>query len=292
MRVLLPVAIVFCSSLSAQTTFAPDGAKWTYLQGIISGPDTNIAEIEVVGDTMIAGRTCSHLVQNSGWSICHEFLTYLTMSGDSLSYWDQSTSEFHLLFDWSSTVGSTWSTPITQADQLIDTLDWSVLDTGHVTIDGVPFRSFDVSVMSRQWTLFSPNVGIVIERLGGMSAPFTWEPGFCDAESFIALRCYEDQQFSWLSPQFSQCDLSTSIPEHGTGTSLWVYPTILEAEETITVTAPSGALVDVVDATERLVNSLKNASQELRFTMQEPGLYFVRANIGSRPIGTQRILVR
>ena len=75
--------ILFTTSIAAQT-WAPIGAKWTYKQGHFGGPDTNLAVVEVVGETIIDGRTCSDMAATAGWLLCHKFIRFTCVSNDSL----------------------------------------------------------------------------------------------------------------------------------------------------------------------------------------------------------------
>jgi hypothetical protein len=236
MRILLPFAIAFSTSLCAQTTFAPVGAKWTYVQGSWGGPDTNLMVLEAISDTIIQGRTFSKIQVNEGWFGCHEFVQFLSQSNDSLSYFDPDAEQIHLLFRWNAEIGASWSTPVEQSGYL-DTLDWTVMDTSHTLIDGSWLRTLDVSVASRQWMLFSYG-GTFTERLGGMGAPFTWILGFCDGETFQGLRCYSDPGITWLNPQLPQCDLITGLSEHSAPPLVMVSPSTVDAGGTVHVTMP------------------------------------------------------
>ncbi|MBK7383446.1 MAG: T9SS type A sorting domain-containing protein [Flavobacteriales bacterium] len=290
MRALLPFLITLPIALAGQTTFAPIGAKWTYKQGQAFSPDTNVAMIEVIGDTLVAGRSCRKLVLSTGWFTCHEFLPILTMSGDSLLYWNDGTGEFHMLFNWAGDIGSSWSTPITQSTTFADTLDWTVTDTAHVVIDGYWLKSYEVQVMSRGWTLFSPSTGTIIERLGGLGAPFTWVFGACDAETFIELRCYEDPEITWLNPLVPQCVLSTGIPETPLSVVLDVRPTFVEPNRSVRIAARD-AQVAVLDLSGRVI--LERAvygSMEIMFDTR--GMYFVRSTTADGQVAQQRIVVR
>lgn len=192
-------------------SWAPVGAKWTYVQGSCCGPDTNLAVLEVVGDTLLAGRTYSRLEVEQGWFYCHAFLPYLAANADSVWFWDPYQEEEQLLFRWNALPGDTWSTPISAYEDVFDTLYWTVLDTGHVIIDGVFLRKLWMNVDPHFGNMFGVNYGAVTERLGGETAPFTWVQGPCDAETFNRLRCYEDGQIQWQSPLYPSCALG--IPD-------------------------------------------------------------------------------
>ena len=68
MRTFLPLAFLLCTSLHAQTTFAPIGAAWTYTQGFAFAPDSGLFRIECLGDTVIQGTICSVLDYSEGIS--------------------------------------------------------------------------------------------------------------------------------------------------------------------------------------------------------------------------------
>lgn len=278
---LLPIAVV------AQTTFAPIGAMWTYEQGSWSGPDTTLMAVEVVSDTIMSGRLFSKVQVNEGWTGCHEFVQYYSDSNDSLFYYEHDSGLTQLLFRWNASIGETWSTPIEQTGYL-DTLDWTVLDTSHVLVDGLWLRSLDVSVESRQWLFFSYG-GTITERLGGSWAPFTWILGFCDGETFLGLRCYEDADITWQNPQVLQCDLGVGIKEHDE-VNMVIDPTLAVQGQPIQVSTSVGTL-EVFDATGRVVRELSSTGN-LTFDLHSPGAYLVRLSGRRGEVAIGRILVR
>ncbi len=287
MRKLILATILLSTALNAQTTFAPLGAKWTYKQGTIFSPDTNLAVLEVINDTFIQGRTCSKLQINQGWFGCHEFVQFLSQSNDSMFYFDPTSNEFHLLFRWDAVVGENWSTPVQQSG-FLDTLDWSVIDTGQTTIDGLWLRTLQINVVPRQGTIYGYG-GTVIERLGGLWTPFTWILGFCDGETFLELRCYEDPDISWLNPQFEQCDLITGVPDAFVSSELMVSPTVIDRGETISITSTEPLAIELLDATGRIAQRARTSAT---ISIDQPGFYFIRGVVGSRAISTRRVLVR
>lgn len=288
MRTLLPLVFLLSTSLNAQTTFAPIGAKWTYKQGSCCGPDTNLMVIEATSDTIIQGRTFSKLQVSEGWFGCHEFVQFFSGSNDSLFYFDPDSDQSHLLFRWDAMIGESWSTPVEQSGYP-DTLDWTVMDTSHVVVDGLWLRTLEVNVESRQWMLFSYG-GAITERIGGSGAPFTWILGFCDGETFQGLRCYEDPDISWLNPQFPQCDLSVGLNESPAGSSFSIRPTLASVGESIQVNGSQGTIL-VLDAVGRVV--LERTTQGLvTFDLDTPGTYIVRFTAREGGNAHQRIVVR
>lgn len=274
-------------TLAAQSSFAPVGAKWTYKQGSWAGPDTTLMVLEVVSDTLISGRTFSKVQINEGWLGCHELVQFYSDSNDSLFYYEPDSGLAQLLFRWNASIGDSWSTPVEQTG-FQDTLDWTVLDTSHVLIDGLGLRSLNVTVESRQWTLFSYG-GTVIERLGSLWSPFTWIFGACDGETFLGLRCYEDPDINWQNPQVTQCGLGVGVEEHD-GVQMVIQPTLVLQGEPVPVTGAAGA-VDMFDAAGRLVRTLATSGM-LAITFDRSGAYVLRLTSDRGERAVQRVLVR
>ena len=297
-RTLPLVALLLPIALPAQTAFAPVGARWTYTQGSCCGPDSTVAVIEVLSDTVIGGRTCSRLTASSGWFGCYGIVRYLTVSNDSMYYFNEDDPRFQLLFRWNAEPGSTWETPISQG-AFTDTLDWTVSDTGHVVIGGVPLRTLTIGQDSRQGVLYCPLDGLITEQLGG-AAPFTWAFAACDGETYNGLRCYDQNIFplpeppppppiSWLNPQFPQCDLSVGIDARSSGERFSARPTLASTNESIRVTSASGIL-DVFDGRGQLV-SRHRTNGSTSISMGSSGAYVLRFTTANGEVAHQRVVV-
>ncbi len=271
MRALLLLSVLIPFGSAAQTTFAPVGAKWTYKQGSWAGPDTNLMVLEATADTLIQGRTFTKLQVNEGWFGCHEFVQFFSESNDSLFYFEPDSEQVHLLFRWNALIGESWSTPVEQGGYL-DTLDWTVTDTSLTIIDGQWLRTLEVNAESRQWTLFSYG-GVYVERLGGYGAPFTWILGFCDGETFLGLRCYEDADLNWQDPQVTQCALSVGVEEYDRAT-MRVMPGLATVGESIHITSGAG-IVEVFDAAGQVVRSFSTSGNS-SFALDRSGAYVLR----------------
>lgn len=293
-RVLFSVAALVASLPVAAQAWAPVGATWTYKQGSCCGPDTTLLVLEVVSDTLISGRTFNRLEVNEGWFGCHEFVQFFSESNDSLIYFNTNSGQHHLLFRWNALVGESWSTPVEQIGYL-DTLDWSVLDTGLLQVNGTWFRTLDVVVNSRGSLLFSYG-GTVIERLGGLGTPFTWILGFCDGEAFQGLRCYSDSIITWQNPDVPQCALGTSVPELNVQ-GFRVVPNLLERGEALTVDLgdrmhAEGLTVRLTDLSGRVLSEAPIAGTRTTLQVDASGAFLVILLKNGRPIGRQRVVVR
>jgi hypothetical protein len=279
--------------VQAQTPFAPVGAQWTYETGIWSGPDTSLLTVQVLSDTVIAGRACSVLSSSGSFIICHAFPQFISSSNDSTFYWDLSSSTHQLLFRWNAVPGDQWSTRISY-DSVIDTVDWTVADTGHVTVDGLSLRTISAVPTARNNALFLEGQSFYIERLGDPSGPFRWTTGVCDAETFIGLRCYEDNDISWLNPQFPQCALSTGIHEARKEPAFTISPSPVEAGQPFTITLRPGASdaqLQILDASGRLVFD-RSINGLATFSLPQSGMYLVQTFGGGVPTAPQRLIVR
>ncbi|MGV9013548.1 MAG: T9SS type A sorting domain-containing protein [Flavobacteriales bacterium] len=299
---LLILPFLFYFTLRAQTPFAPIGSQWTYTQGSCCGPDSTIAVLQVLSDTVINGRTCSNVTTASGWFGCYEVVHYFTVSNDSMYYFNEDLQQYQLLFRWNAVPGDTWSTPISQG-AFRDTLDWAVSDTGHVIIGGVSLRTLTVDQNSRQWELFCPLGGVITEQLGG-SAPFTWIYAACDGETYNGLRCYEENIFpmpeppppppiSWLNPQYPQCGLVTAVQELSGKGGFTVSPSVVLAGQPFSITLTPGTVDPFMrswDSTGRLV--LEHAvTPSGAFTLSHAGVYFIQLEGNGTRIMTRRLVV-
>lgn len=291
----LALALALPSLAPAQQPFAATGSTWTYTQGSCCWPDSNIAVITVPGDTLIEGRTYSKLEGTSGWFGCYSFAPFLRNSNDSMYYRIGGGSAEQLLFRWDAIPGATWSTPLVQQG-FVDTLDWSVTDTGHVLIDGVQLRTLTVYQTSRQGTLFAAVGGVVTERLGPTCAPFTWVFAACDGETFLNTRCYTDPEISWINPQYPQCDLVSGIPEGNTPCVFSVYPSVVGRGDKVYVhmnTASLGPAVLLLrDATGRMLKNIPVKGNAMEISIEHGGMLWLTLESNGGLRATRQLLVR
>lgn len=287
---LLPLAL---SLLAQAQSWAPAGAQWTYKQGSCCGPDTNLAVISAVGDTLIDGRTCTKLAVEEGWFGCYAFLEFFAESNDSLFHYDTSTGEFQLLFRWNALPGDTWYTAISDGSTLNDTLDWTVLDTGSVVIDGMTLRTWDVQALTRYF-LFEAPIGFVTERLGPFGSPFTWVNSVCDGETFLQLRCYEDNDLTWQNPAVPQCGIATHVAEEQGRSVFGMGPNPVSAGGTVHIelAQPAPARLHVRDASGREVLHATLSDGRTSFALTTPGIYLVAVEQMPATRAQERLVVR
>jgi hypothetical protein len=284
--------------LAHTQSWAPIGAKWTYTVGSSVSPDSFILVIEAASDTVIAGRPCRQLDVLSGGFGCYVFNRFHHQSNDSLYFWDEPAEAFRLLFRWNAVPGDTWSIPLELeglgADGR-DTLDWSVLDTSTVDVEGLQSRQFSVNMTSRNG-IWQPSIGtIVTERLGPLASPFVWKFEICDGEYYAGLRCYEDNDIAWQSPDVPQCALGTGITEAGASPPFIMSPNpVLAGEPTYIELIGTAAPTDmhVYDALGREVLQSRLMEARTPLTLPVRGMYVINLRRAGVPAAQQRLLVR
>lgn len=215
-----PLTLLLLLSLlpaSAQELFVPVGATWNYNghhwedHGMMLWLPY-VDQISCTGTEVVDGRLCSVLSPTDPigpmiW--CNYIPPYLSLENDTVYYWNSLDSTFQVLYVLNTSIGDSWTSPSpihTQTDEFDVT--WTVLDTGHIEVDGVVLR---------QWALQSDQ-GVpdtLTERMGLSSSLTPWNWGIwsgCDLALLESLRCYADDEISWMAPQFTACELTTDPP--------------------------------------------------------------------------------
>ncbi|MBL7944776.1 MAG: T9SS type A sorting domain-containing protein [Flavobacteriales bacterium] len=298
MRILFPLAFLLCSTLNAQTIFAPNGASWTYTQRFASTLDSSLFRVECTGDTLLQGTSCSVLDFGGGISDCMGFRQYVTTVGDSVMFWEPIDSTFRTLYVFGLNPGEGWQTLVGRGyfDQgawvtVFDTLSFVVTMSDTVEINGISLRW---SAVEANWSALNsgqnvPLSGMITERSGHSLFMFPWIDGACDVEYNGPLRCYSDPDITWLNPQFPQCGLSVGLNEFPEGSSFWIRPTLATAGEPIEVNGSQGT-VTVLDAVGHVVIR-KNIQGRTSVDIDTPGTYIVRFAANEGAAVHQRIVV-
>jgi len=304
---LLLLPALFSVPLFSQTTFAPIGAQWTYTQHHVGAADTNLFVIQCVGDTVIQGRTCSQLEYTAGWNDCMPFYHEVALQGDSILAWQRYESRFMTLYVLNQAPGFTWKSLIDYPFG-VDTMRWTVLDTGHVAINGVTLFSQTVSATaSGPYGTTSLSSGTITERLGDMAYLFPWIGGACDMEVNTPLRCYQEGTLIpppplpppvyWLNPQFPQCDLSTGINENIQHAGMHITPNLVERGGQVSVTfdppiAAGGGNVVVRDISGRMMSKLSITGASMSIAFEAPGIMLLTAEMHDGTRITRCVVVR
>lgn len=143
------------------------------------------------------------------------------------------------------------------------------------------------AVASDQLGWFPYSSGTIIERLGDLGYMFPWMLGL-DGDIVRGLRCYEDNEISWLSPHVLQCALGIGVEEHD-GSEIVIRPSLAFQGELIQVLGAVGTL-EVFDATGRLVRTYLTSGQ-LTFDLDRSGAYLLRLTSVRGELAIGRVLV-
>jgi hypothetical protein len=284
--------------LAGAQGWAPIGATWTYKQGQVASPDTNLATITLTGDTVIQGKSCDKLEIIDGYFNCFPFYDFIHYNGDSLWIHDAIDDRFMLLMCMNALPGDSWATELQHSSGGVrDTITWTVLDTATIIVDGIPLRSLDLSYASANLGL-SPYCWphcTFIERIGNLKYLFDLQNGVCDAETFLGLRCYEDNDISWQSPSVPQCALSTSIAAWHEPAFFSLSPNPVAAGEPLflELQVPSTPVEVIVhDALGREVLRSNLKDMRTQMTISVSGVYVVTLQQAGTVLAQQRLVVR
>ena len=166
----------------------------------------------------------------------------------------------------------------------------TVTGSSTVTIDGVELSRLTLNYS--QGTMFDAYVGQwVTERLGSIRYLFPWPLSTCDGTFVVALRCYEDPEFSWLNPQFTQCDFSTGIDEADAVPSLLMGSSIVNAGEPIAVKTTPGSAVELLQSDGRCLHRTVALGPITELRTDAAGMCLVRVR-NAEGTRTQRVIVK
>ena len=279
MRTLLLATVLASATLSAQTTFAPIGATWTYDQ------EEDTYTMTAVGDTVLNGQPCS-IIQGSSYSICWQSQAYTYQSGDTV-FWsdDQYLPQFFELYRWNAQVGESWDVwtngPVT--------VTYTVLSTGTTVVNGQPHRTLNVEATDTQMQ-WAQSSGVLIENIGDTLFMFPWLAAFCDAMAPWPLRCYTDSALgTFLRPGITECALSSGIAEPHPEPLLIARPTLAATGEPIYLTCDRG-LLELFDPTGRKVLE-RMTSGSTTLELERSGTYLLRFTSRVGEVAHQRIMV-
>lgn len=276
--------------------WAPTGAQWTYKQGHAGGPDTNLAVITAIGDTVVQGRDCTKLEATDGFFICFPFYDIIHYDGDSLWIYDRHDDRFMLLMCMNALPGDSWVTELQHsAGGTRDTITWTVLDTATIVVDGIALRSLDLAYDGLVLSPYCWPHCTFIERIGNLKYLFDFQMGFCDAETFHGLRCYQDDEIFWQSPSVPLCALSTSIAELDDANWFSLSPNPVTTGTPVQGDIPAlhgGMQLVVFDGLGREVLRSDVRNERIELNLSTCGIHVVTLHRDGVPIAKQRIVVR
>ena len=178
--------------------FAPFGAKWTFQTGGFIPdvcPLNNI--IEVIGDTIIQGKSC-RIVQKAV-STCDllPHINYVYNQGLKVYLFDIDKEAFHLIYDFGASEGESYQVLLPDFVLEDSYHEVKVLETATINIDGTDYPAQFVEV-SFHHDQGEDIVGLdtIVQPFGSLSSLFMQEAFLCDDCRDFDLRCYSDNNIS------------------------------------------------------------------------------------------------
>lgn len=210
---LAVIAFVLCTiSGFSQVTWAPVGAKYhyTYWYDDFMSIQTEIMEVEVVGDTVIQGKNCRIFQQNSGiigWNWGCGGNHYLYEEGSRVYFFDDANQSFQLLYDFTKETGESWEVP------LCESLCYSFQNLT-VRVDSVSFTELNMKTIKTQHVSFLDDTGTpfgndrVYEGIGSATQMFFVQENCTTADvGFLNLRCFNSPIEGLFNFTGEDCDV-------------------------------------------------------------------------------------
>ena len=188
-KALLTTAILLAftlGSVAQQGSFAPQGAEWYFSVDGMMSVSPSYYHMEVLGDTVIQGHTCSIITrQYYGSNGNHQYV----YEDNGVVYWyNQTLQAFTTLYDFNAEVGDTWICDIDSCS-----FEIQVESVEEVTWEGHTYRVQLVLSENNEWGIM-PFHGYIIDGIGYSRGLFP-DPMACSSGIVCGpypdyLRCY------------------------------------------------------------------------------------------------------
>jgi hypothetical protein len=214
-------------------TWAPDEAIWRYNFVTLGG--RGYIKFTVVKDTIVDNINCKELNKRlyqineftgnqQNYSIGNEY-TYDTNGVVFIRYY----GVFDTLYNFNALPGESWNVPGTSPVNNVcnDISKVQVVDTGHVTINGIYLKQLIVDYHYKNSGSFLLR-DTITERIGTLSQymlPWDLCLSTVDGHEGGELRCYEDATVGEYKHNFfSDCNVTIGIEENELSRQITVYP--------------------------------------------------------------------
>ncbi|MBL0045688.1 MAG: hypothetical protein IPP33_15205 [Flavobacteriales bacterium] len=200
MRIAVLASLLFISSLVNAQSWCPPGATWTYTH-TNNWTHDGFARYQYTGDTMIAGTNAQIISMHAegyDFSMQTNFnwggRYFTSVSGEVVNLWTG--AAFDTLFNGAD-VGAEWQMNL--PDGIDPFILIGVVDTGNITIDGVPLHYLVT-------TLNGIGADTIVERLGTIGHQLVpWSMGITD-QLDGPLRCYQDNDIDYQRLRTYGCE--------------------------------------------------------------------------------------
>ena len=169
--------------------FAPLGAEWYFNVSSFMGSPISYYRMEVLGDTIIQGHTCSVITQQFLGGNGQE--QYVYEDNGKVYWYNQTLGRFTTLYDFDAEVGESW---ICEVDSC--SFEIQVQSVEEETWEGHTYRVQHVYAIGEDEynSFFNTGEGTIIEGIGEISGLFPYS-GACTGDIYCGssieyLRCY------------------------------------------------------------------------------------------------------
>lgn len=202
------------------------------------------------GDTTINGEPCSRIERIRFYQVMDspvytDSMTELYTYSDSGIVWmfDPQLNAFDTLYDFNASPGDSWQLiHLPEPVSLGQSFYLTVLDTGHINIDGHSLRWLSVQYNFGDLWTDQIILDTLVERIGSIvwyMLPYSLPNGATDAGEGGPLRCYNDNAISYQIPTVQSCDLPLELTEeHNPSPRILLYPN--PGSERLTIRMPFG----------------------------------------------------
>lgn len=205
LAILLAFAFV---GMAQQGGFAPQGAEWYFNVSSFMGSPISYYHMEVLGDTIIQGHTCSVITRQYLGGNGQE--QYVYEDNRKVYWYNQTLGRFTTLYDFDAEVGESWTCEIDScAYEVTVTEITSYSGWGHV-------QDYRAQRVSYDGELGYYGGGTIIEGIGEISGLFPY-PYACMGEIYDGqypdgLRCYlVDGEMLYHGGDY-ECDEIVDVP--------------------------------------------------------------------------------
>jgi len=283
--------LLVCSgpALLAQA-WCPPGATWHY--GFASDNFNGFQKYTYTADTVfnglhyqvIAKEIHTHWQNPPSDQVVHAPDIYMRVVDEVVFGFDPS-GNLDTLVWFDAVPGDAWQ--VLQPDDSGCACYYTVMDTGHVVLDGVSLRYLQTEITSPFFNCEAAS-RLFVERIGSFGS-FLGDVGECGiGVSDTTLRCYQDFQMNYSPENALPCEFILDIGEASVRSVVAVYPN--PGTDVIHVGTGNSAPTDVrvLDGMGRVVLRARNAVGLVEFNSSElsAGIYMVelRSPQGRRTI--------
>jgi len=293
--------ISFCLITLFSSAQSPEwfelGATWTYNWNGVVDPDQidHTYDYSVTEITEHLGQTCSKIEADQGEFGClvHQAPYYVFESNDTVFFATEEMDSFSIGYILSE--GAEWQYEV-DIFGYSSVFNVSVTDVYATDIDGIDLPTYTIEYDSESGGFVDlyPSERTVVKYLGDLNMfviPFG-KNGACDFEINEVLRCYSSATLSYQNPDFSSCTLGINDLEQNS--SLKVYPNPAKDQINIKLNdnrVSPNPIIQIRDASGRLVLSGSLSYQSVDVSSLKPGLYLVQVFSSGESLGTAKLVV-